>query len=121
MRLIKAQTTNLRNINGKGVKYDIDDQVLLDSTNVALVPKGTTAQRPSSPNNGHVRYNTTVEEFEFYQDSAWRKVRRKKEPGNIVQQNLGNGDASETVFGPLVKWRCRLSSAGRSTKRNSVY
>ena len=94
MRLIKAQTTNLRNINGKGVKYDIDDQVLLDSTNVALVPKGTTAQRPSSPNNGHVRYNTTVEEFEFYQDSAWRKV-RFKEPNSvgITQQTLGNGDA----------------------------
>tara|TARA_B110000977_G_scaffold170649_1_gene221541 strand:- start:1386 stop:2063 length:678 start_codon:yes stop_codon:yes gene_type:complete len=102
MRLIKAQTTNLRNINGKGVKYDIDDQVLLDSTNVALVPKGTTAQRPSSPNNGHVRYNTTVEEFEFYQDSAWRKV-RFKEPNSvgITQQTLGNGDASETIFGPL--------------------
>jgi hypothetical protein len=102
MRLIKAQTTNLRNINGKGVKYDINDQVLLESTNVALIPKGTTAQRPSSPNNGHVRYNTTVNEFEFYQDSAWRKV-RFKEPNSvgITQQNLGNGDASETIFGPL--------------------
>ena len=39
MRLIKAQNTNLRNIYGKGVKYDVDDQVIVDSTNVMLVPK----------------------------------------------------------------------------------
>lgn len=103
MRLLKAQNTNLRNIYGKGVKYDIDDQVILDSNNVMLVPKGTTAQRPSTPITGHVRYNTDANEFEAYQNSAWRKVRYKEpnqDPG-ITQQNLGNGDADETVFGPL--------------------
>lgn len=102
MRLIKAQTTNLRSIVGRGVKYDINDQVVLESTNVVLLPKGTTAERPSSPTNGHARYNTDVDEFEFYQDSAWRKV-RYKEPNSvgITQQNLGNGDAQETIFGPL--------------------
>jgi hypothetical protein len=103
MRLLKAQNTNLRNIYGKGVKYDIDDQVILDSTNVMLIPKGTTAQRPSTPDNGHMRYNTTSNELEAYQNSAWRKVRYKEPNQNpgIVQQNLGNGDADETVFGPL--------------------
>jgi len=103
MRLIKAQNTNLRNIYGKGVKYDIDDQVIVDSNNVMLVPKGTTAQRPASPNNGHLRYNTDDDQFEAYQNGAWRELRFKEpnqDPG-IVQQNLGNGDATETVFGPL--------------------
>lgn len=103
MRLLKAQNTNLRNIYGKGVKYDIDDQVIVDSTNVMLVPKGTTAERPSSPTDGHVRYNTTLSELEIYSESAWRSV-RYKEPNNdpgIVQQNLGNGDATITLFGPL--------------------
>ena len=102
MRLIKAQSTNLRNIVGKGVKYDINDQVILESDNVVLVPKGTTAQRPATPTNGHARYNTTDNEFEFYQNSAWRKV-RYKEPNSvgITQQNLGNGDGSEIIFGPL--------------------
>jgi len=103
MRLIKAQNTNLRNIYGKGVKYDIDDQVILDSNNVVLVPKGTTAQRPANPTNGHLRYNTSLNELEVYQQSSWRSV-RYKEPNNdpgIVQQNLGNGDAIITLFGPL--------------------
>jgi len=103
MRLIKAQNTNLRNIYGKGVKYDIDDQVILDTTNVMLVPKGTEAQRPSTPVNGHLRYNTDDDQFEVYQNGAWRELRFKEpnqDPG-ITQQNLGNGDATITLFGPL--------------------
>jgi hypothetical protein len=119
MRLIKAQTTNLRSIYGKGVKYDIDDQVILDSTNVMLAPKGRgpvladqvsedpagASQRPTSPTNGHVRYNTSTSQFEAYQNGAWREVRFKEpnqDPG-IVWQNLGVGNAlaDETVFGEL--------------------
>jgi len=102
MRLIKAQNTNLRSITGKGVKYDINNQVIVDSENVMRIPKGTEAERPASPTNGHMRYNTDDNEFEFYSNGAWREV-RYKEPNQvgITQQNLGNGDASETVFGPL--------------------
>ena len=103
MRLLKAQNTNLRNIYGKGVKFDVDDQVIMDSNNVMLVPKGTTAQRPVSPENGQLRYNTDDNQFEVYQNSAWREIRFKEpnqDPG-IVQQNLGNGDAVEVIFGPL--------------------
>ena len=102
MRLIKAQTTNLRSITGKGIQYDINDQVFIDSNNVLRVPKGTTAQRPSSPTEGHIRYNTDTNEFEGYQNGAYRKF-RYKEPNSvgIIQQNLGSGDAVETIFGPL--------------------
>jgi hypothetical protein len=103
MRLIKRQTTNLRSIAGKGVIYDVNNQVILDSQNVMLVPKGTTAQRPEFPTNGHVRYNTNSEELEVFQNDTWRKLRFKEPNQNpgIVQQNLGVGDADETVFGPL--------------------
>jgi hypothetical protein len=103
MRLLKGQNTNLRNIYGKGVKYDVNGQVILDSTNVMLVPKGTTAQRPLSPVDGHVRYNTTLSELEVRSEGKWRSI-RYKEPNNdpgIVQQSLGNGDAVEVFFGPL--------------------
>ena len=103
MRLIKAQNTNLRNIYGKGVKYDVNDQVILDSTNTVLVPSGTTAQRPSSPVNGHLRYNTTDARFEIYENNKWDglKVSAPSTAAPILQQNLGSGDAVETIFGPL--------------------
>jgi len=109
MRLLKAQNTNLRNIYGKGVKYDVDDQVIMDSNNVVRIPKGTTAQRPLSPTDGHLRFNTTTDGngqvigFEVYYDLGWRRLRFKEPNQNpgITWQNLGNGDATETVFGPL--------------------
>jgi|TARA_B100001093_G_scaffold207117_1_gene199049 hypothetical protein len=103
MRLIKAQNTNLRNIYGKGVKYDVNDQIILDSTNTVLVPSGTTAQRPSSPVNGHLRYNTTDTRFEIYENNKWDglKVAAPSTSAPITQQNIGSGDAVETIFGPL--------------------
>ena len=107
MRLIKQQTTSQRTIQptSMGIHTSILDEVKINSTNVMLVPKGTTAQRPASPNNGHVRYNTTTEQFEAYQNSAWRSMRFKEpnqDPG-IVWQNIGVGNAGgdETVFGEL--------------------
>ena len=106
MRLLKAQNTNLRNIYGKGIRYDINDQIIMDSSNVLLIPKGTTAERPSLPNNGHLRYNTSVNRFEVYEGNIWVFVSNAAPAGvgsnaPITQQNLGNGDATETVFGPL--------------------
>lgn len=100
MRYLKQQTTNNKSVLGKGVLFNINNEVIMDTTNVMLVPKGTTLQRPVSPENGHFRYNTDVEEFEAYQDSQWRKV-RYKEPRAIVQQTLTGSAGTETIFGPL--------------------
>jgi hypothetical protein len=104
MRYVKRQTTNSRGVIGRGIYVSaVDKEVILDTTNVMLIPKGTTEQRPQFPNNGHLRYNTSAEEFEMYQDNAWRKLRFKepnRNPG-IVVQTLGVGNAVKTVFGPL--------------------
>jgi hypothetical protein len=104
MRYIKRQSTNTRGLVGRGIHVTpTDKEVILDSENVVLIPKGPTEKRPQFPRNGHLRYNTDTDEFEMYQDDAWRKMRFKepnRNPGIIVQ-SLGLGDANETVFGPL--------------------
>lgn len=112
MRLLKAQNTNLRNIYGRGVKYNVNGKVIMDSTNALLVPKGTgdpdelpgttLNQRPASyeTEEGLIRYNTDTGELESYQNSQWRNI-RFKEPTVIVQQDLGLGDDVSTIFGPL--------------------
>ena len=100
MRLIKRQTTNLRSIRGRGVQYDMNDQIILDSKKGVLVPKGGTEDRPFYPLNGYLRYNVELDDFEVRSGDQWRKL-RYKEPRSIVQQNLGVGDSSETLFGPL--------------------
>lgn len=38
----------------------------LNSAGAFTVPSGTTAQRPSSPTNGMLRYNTTIPQLEIY-------------------------------------------------------
>jgi hypothetical protein len=40
--------------------------VVFNSTGAITVPRGTTAQRPSVPTNGMVRYNTDIARFEGY-------------------------------------------------------
>lgn len=101
MRFVKRQTTNNKSpIRSKGIIYNINDEVIMDSRRVMLVPVGNESERPATPENGHIRYNTDADEFELFQGNAWRKM-RFKEPRSIVQQSLGNGDNIETVFGPL--------------------
>ena len=51
----------------------VSDQ-LNSSTGYFDLPTGTTAQRPASPVNGMVRYNTTNQEFEVYQNGSWRAL-----------------------------------------------
>jgi hypothetical protein len=41
------------------------------STAGLIIPAGTTAQRPSSPVQGMMRYNTTIPQLEFYNGSTW--------------------------------------------------
>lgn len=43
-------------------------------TESMLVPKGTTAQRPSSPVIGHVRYNTNTDCLEQYTSLGWAGI-----------------------------------------------
>jgi hypothetical protein len=43
-------------------------------TGFMLIPKGTTAERPASPVNGEIRYNTTTSQFEGYQGGAWGQL-----------------------------------------------
>jgi hypothetical protein len=102
MRYIRRQSTNARGLVGKGVNYTVDDEVRLDSAKAVLVPKGSTAERPTYPTNVHLRYNTDTNAFEQYEADSWRGT-RYAEPVRvgIKVQTLGLGDASEQFFGVL--------------------
>lgn len=42
-------------------------------TGGVLMPVGTTGQRPASPKNGEMRYNSTTNKFEGYINAAWNE------------------------------------------------
>ena len=102
MRFLKQQTLNTRNIQGASVKFSTAGLGIIDGTKAIVVPSGTTAERPSTPANAQLRYNTDNNEFEVYENGAWKNLRyQEPNPIGIVQQNLGVGDGTETTFGLL--------------------
>ena len=44
------------------------------STGAAILPAGTPGQRPGTPVNGMIRYNSTTEQFEGYRSGAWGPI-----------------------------------------------
>jgi len=45
-----------------------------DQTDFVKLPSGTTAQRPSSPEEGYSRYNTTDNKLEFWNGTIWQQL-----------------------------------------------
>ena len=65
-------STNLGLASLAGATFTGD--VVLSSTGSLSLPPGTTAQRPGSPSNGMIRYNTTLSQFEGYKAGAWGAI-----------------------------------------------
>jgi len=54
------------------IDFDINGSTVAQiGSEYMLVPKGTTADRPVTPTNGYIRYNTTINAFEGYVNGAW--------------------------------------------------
>ena len=59
------------------------------------IPTGTTAERPSTPVTGQLRYNTDTSRFEFY-DTGWRDVSSR---GFLsITKDSFTGDGSTLAF-----------------------
>src|SRR5262249_7321091 len=43
----------------------------MNSTGTLLLPRGTTSQRPSSPTEGALRWNTDLKQYDVWNGSAW--------------------------------------------------
>lgn len=48
--------------------------VVLNTTTALQLPAGTTGERPGSPTNGDIRYNSTTSSFEGYAGGAWGSI-----------------------------------------------
>lgn len=66
------------NVSGEAVEYSQFVAAFVNpsfsGTGFILIPKGTTAERPVSPVNGEMRYNTDTNQFEGYQGGAWGQL-----------------------------------------------
>ena len=66
-------------------------EVVFNSTGSIQLPSGTTAQRPGSPSNADIRYNSTEHEVEVYKNGAWSDI-------GSGQGATGGDDGDNAVF-----------------------
>ena len=59
--------------------------VATNNSGAFSIPAGTTAQRPASPVNGMIRYNTTLGLVEIYKAGVWSDVSGRAVGGNMDQ------------------------------------
>jgi hypothetical protein len=86
------------------------------TTDAALIPQGTTAQRPSVPAQGHIRYNTTLNTFEGYgAGNAWGSLGGVKDTNQdtyISAESAPTNNDDNLVFYCSNVERMRITRAG---------
>ena len=68
-----------------------DDGADVSGTASIKIPVGTTAQRNSSPANGDIRYNTTLNSYEGYGNGAWGGLGGGTEIDNTIATTTATG------------------------------
>lgn len=71
----------------------IPNNLNFNGTGTVRLPNGTTAQRPGTPTAGMIRYNTSNNEFEGYNGTAWGAI------GGGNATNIGFWQNVQTITG----------------------
>lgn len=87
-------------------------------TGSAMMPVGTTAQRPSTPSNGYMRYNTDITSMEVYSNGSWGSVGGGAKGGGSNSVFFENDQAVTTDY--TITSGKNAMSAGAITINNGV-
>ena len=75
----------------------VPNNLIFSGTGAITQPSGTTAQRPGSPGEGMLRYNSELDEFEGYANSAWGSIGGGASAGGAVYENAQTISADYTM------------------------
>ena len=75
----------------------VPNNLIFSGTGTITTPSGTTAQRPGSPGEGMLRYNSELDEFEGYAASAWGSIGGGASAGGAVYENAQTIAADYTM------------------------
>jgi len=70
----------------------------LSSTSASTINRGTTAERPATPVDGMIRYNSTTTKFEGYTAGAWGSLGGGATGGGADQVFVENGQTVTTSY-----------------------
>jgi len=80
-------------------KQELDVSASGAGTGAAILPSGTTAQRPGSPSEGMLRYNSTTGLYEQYTVTGWQAVDAPPTVSNISGTINENTNSTLTITG----------------------
>ena len=90
---------NLFNENEDGAPV-VSGISTFSSPNYFVPPSGSTAQRPSNPGEGMIRFNTDSGHLEYYTGTHWADViTNNNELGDQNNTNSSGGTGTRAVFG----------------------
>ena len=67
----------------------------INSTTSAILPKGTTLERPGTGIAGMIRYNTSLSNYEFFDGDSWETFGQQL---TVATSDTFNGDGSTLAF-----------------------
>lgn len=90
-RVLTGTANEITLTNGDGIAgnpiFSITPNPTIPGTEYILLPSGTTAQRPVTPTDGMVRYNTTLQALEVYEGTTWDPL-----SGGVVDSVVGTAN-----------------------------
>lgn len=110
--------TNSSGISGNP-EFSIAPNPTVPGNEYIILPNGTTAQRPVTPVEGMVRYNTTLQGLEVYDGSFWEAP-----GGGVVNSIIGtsnqiNVDSTDPI-NPVISLSSVLDMPGTFTIQSSI-
>lgn len=103
--------------DGGVASVDLASNLVLSGTDSITLPKGTTAQRGSAV-DGKFRFNTTLNQFEGYSNSAWGAVGGGATGGGADQVFIENDQTVTTDY--TISTNKNAVSAGTLTVNSGV-
>jgi len=89
-KLQDGQGSDLGNVSVGGLSFN-------NANSEFKLPSGTTAQRPSNPSTGYMRYNTDKEKLEVYTGIGWASIEQlnpQVESFGVANSTADANDAS---------------------------
>jgi hypothetical protein len=90
--------TMLQSLNGITLSsVTVPSTFTFTGTGAVALPAGTTAQEPSSPTAGMIRYNTTTNNFEGYNGTSWGLIGGGNTTATGYWQNIQSITSNSTI------------------------
>lgn len=100
MKYYKRLPINRKNPTSNAFAVEADGRIITDTHSAIEIPDGDNSQRPISPSEGMIRYNTEMGYFETFTNNAWGPLTART-TFDIIQDEFDNGDYADVYFGPL--------------------